>query len=321
MNIINSSGIAYLVLAHKRPGLFEKLIDWLDHPNDRFFVHVDVKTSIDPWNAVASRDSRVVLIAERRPVYWSGFNMVHATRELMRHAIDYQHPRLDRLCLLSGQCLPIKPASTLRELLLCSDEQWVRIERRLDQTNRTEFASRLRRRHFVDHPLLNPKRRDKLAFTAQRLSRRLLKRYDSFSPPKWPVGIVPYHGSQWWAMTRECAEDMLKSMSSDNPVWRFCKKVETPDEILIQTLVGNSRFADKIRHHYEHDTCRGEDRGSHYIDWSSKGCPLPKSLDLEDFGNLYHSSCLFARKFDESSKTLIQSLEERVYGSDVKMCT
>src|SRR5262245_57423807 len=97
--------IAYLILAHHQPQLLGALIERLDDGSARFFIHVDQKSDILPFrNAI--RSERAMLLDERLPIEWGGWNMVQATLNLL-HCAQQRSPST-HYQLLSGNCYPIK---------------------------------------------------------------------------------------------------------------------------------------------------------------------------------------------------------------------
>src|SRR5690554_4776848 len=98
--------VAYLILAHTDPEQLYNLTRSLDYES-RIFIHLDKKSDIRKFKEY-DYPSSVSFIEDRVKVSWAGFNMVVATLNLMKvameHSKDYSH-----LVLLSGLDYPIKP--------------------------------------------------------------------------------------------------------------------------------------------------------------------------------------------------------------------
>ena len=73
--------IAYLILAHHQPKHVGAMIEQLDDVEARFFIHVDRKSNIAPFRRAITSD-RAMLLDERLPINWGGWNMVRATLRL-----------------------------------------------------------------------------------------------------------------------------------------------------------------------------------------------------------------------------------------------
>jgi hypothetical protein len=108
--------------------------------------------------------------------------------------------------------------------------------------------------------------------------------------------IRPFAGSQWWALTRSACEYILEFARRRPDVMRFFENTHCPDEMVFQTIIGNSPFAARVR------------RNITYTDWSAGGpspgsitarhiamfqANLPMMMDDEDYGS---GMALFCRK-------------------------
>src|ERR1035437_876794 len=99
--------IAYLILAHNQPLLLKRLIDRLNQPNVRFYVHIDKKTkNIDFFKTTLSGYSNVTIISTRE-VNWMGYTTIDAELDMMK--VAYQSGiKFKYYVLMSGQDYPIK---------------------------------------------------------------------------------------------------------------------------------------------------------------------------------------------------------------------
>ncbi len=316
------SSVAYLILAHGEPGHLSRLIAALDVPGVDFYVHVDGKTDIAPFAPLFGRP-RVTLLREREKIFWGGFSLVRATLLLLRAAAGHGYARYS---LLSGCDFPIRSATTVRDTLLGSSAEFLRVERRLDERPRNGHAFYVERYHLNDWELFNP---------------RVARRYRARRGPVWlsnparpaaPVsargavaatsslvprrsyvnGMTPYQGSQWWSLSAGCIDYVFDFLSRTPEYLRFHRFVGIPDEIFFHSIVKASPFAEKITHDFEVAPLDHNESGAHYIDWRTKGVPLPKTLDESDLPSLLRSQALFARKFDSArSSRLLALIEER----------
>lgn len=309
------SQTAILILAH-RPAALACLLRLLDHRalanRFRLFIHIDAKT--DYLAAGLRLPPQVTLITPRLPVYWGGWSMMRATLALIEAARGHQ-----RMILISGDALPVRPLSEIDRLMSDMDTEYIELlEVQDDPTlvgadpqraiERYGWVQPWRRYNHVfwDHPLLNPMHAgaaaarygvapasmDWIRGEAEHLVREILAEI----PPRAPIFERFYYGSQWWALTGATIEAMLPALR-DPDIQRYFKHMQVPDEHMIQTILGNAKhlltgvkrlgtpmFADHPRRAGGIDT-----------------------LDLSGF-RAAAASALFARKFDPAVTSDIAAL-------------
>jgi hypothetical protein len=209
--------------------------------------------------------------------------------------------RIQRFCLLSGADFPIKPnPCIIREF--DSDTEFLRIDRKLDPNQTAPYHRNVAFHWFVG----------RIDERVRPLSGKLKRKpYD---------GLTLYHGSQWWAVTRNCADYILNFLSSNPDYFTYFETVFCADEIFFHSIIKSSAFADRITHDFEAtaDTeafMLSNEHGCHYIDWTTHSGTQPKVLGMDDFDRLRQSNCLFARKFDEQHSRELTDQVERLLGS------
>ena len=111
-----------------------------------------------------------------------------------------------------------------------------------------------------------------------------------------------YMGSQWFSIT-----DAFAQYAVSKRAWvetHFSKTI-CPDEVVFQTLLGNSPFMKNV---YSRDDAKGPATAMRLIDWK-RGDPYV--FRLGDFDELMASPCMFARKFEmrEDSAVIGKVLE------------
>jgi Core-2/I-Branching enzyme len=72
-----------------------------------------------------------------------------------------------------------------------------------------------------------------------------------------------YAGSTWWALTNDACAYIQNFIARNRRIMNFFAKTTLSDEMVFQTILGNSRFKDKVR------------RNLTYIDWSLGAGPPP----------------------------------------------
>lgn len=281
--------IAYLIQAHTAPAQLRRLVDLLSHPDAGIFVHVDAKADITRFDSL--RGLRVHLCDgdDRVAVHWGDYSQLEASFSLMRAALAAPQ-RYDRLVLLSGMDLPLQSAPALQAFFAAhADREFINLvpipsakankteDRLTDRWFRPSLIGKIQRR-LVRHGLLSAKRDYRPAFAELR----------------------PFGGSQWWALTRACCETILAEVAARPALVRYVQGTACADETLIQTLVGNSRYA------------RQAVRALTFTRWRP-GSASPDVLGPDDVDALlahpWHADqgpygdgpILFARKFDDTT--------------------
>jgi Core-2/I-Branching enzyme len=296
--------VAYLILAHNTPNHLSRLVRALDSPNADFFIHVDRKSDISPFRDRFSQ-SNVRFAEDRVAVYWGEFSIVQASVSLIREALNHL-PAPHYLVLLSASDYPLRSSQYIEAFFLENQRrQFInmvqmpcepvgKLLERLEQywlqtPNDAQFVGRVvaRLNHLINNQL------------------KLIKRdYEKvFS------GLVPYAGSQWWALTKDACRHVLEFIDSRSDVVKFFRNVAFPDESFFHTIIGNSKFATQVR------------RNLTFHDWSRSSGPKPAIIDMDHLNAFMKTPCLitedpygrgellFARKFPDDSSHLTDFID------------
>lgn len=201
---------------------------WAEH-GCPVVIHVDARTPQDQVDTLqtALQDLPDIRFSPRSPCEWGSFGIVQATLDASAQMLA-QFPRVSRILLASGSCLPIRPVGALQahlgqhpdtdfiESVTTADVGWTiggLNEERF--TLRFPFSWKRQRRLFDGYVTLQ---------RALRFRRRL------------PAGLVPHLGSQWWCLTRPTLQAILSH--PDRPrLDRYFRRVWIPDESYFQSLV------------------------------------------------------------------------------------
>jgi hypothetical protein len=225
--------IAYLVLAHTDPAQLRRLMKRLESDDAAFYVHVDGKADIAAFKRATEDINPVYFCEPRSKVTWAAFSVVEATLRLLEAALAREVGTCSRFVLLSGA-----------DYAIASNEE---VSRFFARQPKREFVRgfaireggkpqlwRIRGLHFRElaprHSWLRP------PFFAIERSLRLF-------PRRLPSDIVFVCGSQWWALTRDCAQFCLDFARTNPDLVRFFKSTFAPDEIFFHTIVHNSPYA------------------------------------------------------------------------------
>jgi hypothetical protein len=303
--------LAYLILAHSQPRHVARLVRVLQDDEASFFVHVDRKVDVGPFERIFANESNVLVLARRQAVFWGGFSQVRAVLALVAAARGAGVP-FTHYCLLSDFDFPIKSKAHIKGAL-ASDSEFISIEQPLEAAGR-RLRRNMFKRHFYDLHLLNPREgRTRWSRGLRQGLVRLNNAVNLCLPDRvFPLALAPCRGSQWWCLSGPCMEHILRFLEENPDYAHFFRLTRASDEIFFHTIVNASPFKSRAVRHFEWHSSKPNDRGSHYIDWTGGGAS-PKVLDEGDLDPLLQSSCLFARKFSESrSRRLLSELEKHV---------
>jgi Core-2/I-Branching enzyme len=259
--------IAYFIMAHHKPRQLRWLMEAIYNPHDMFLLHVDLKSRLGikadragVWEmAKRLADGRPnVRVLHSRLTNWGGWSL----SKLQLDAIDTalaMSPDWTHFINLSGQCYPLKPAEEIRRFLDTTGDR-VAVELRHFSTLPDDDW------HLKWHPMIE-------------LPHKAIK----FKGPRRPPADfeLVYKGSQWSILPRSFCEWRQRSPVAESIV-RYLRNLLLSDELIIQTLVRNGPWKDRVAGHYGRE-----------IVW-----PGPKVMTTEDWDRLDSSPALFARKFD-----------------------
>jgi hypothetical protein len=283
--------LAYLILAHNNFEQLTLLINQLTHPDVSFFIHIDSKVDDSVvQNLVESISNENTHFLEYRvKINWGGFSIFKAIHDLITKAIG--HNKYDYLSLISGQDFPIKSNKKIIDDLSYNLGKEFISYHPLPYKNWAGNGGLDRINYFWLIDDLGWQNAHVFA-TNQFLGK---------ATRQFPRGLAPYGGSMWFTITTECATYITHYLSNNPDVLVYFRYVMIPDELIIPTLVLNSKFKDKVIN----DNLR-------YADWST-GAPHPKTLTVSDLPNLIASSAHIARKFDDTiDKKIISKVIENL---------
>ncbi|GAX40936.1 putative glycosyl transferase [Tolypothrix sp. NIES-4075] len=282
--------IAYIILAHKYPEQLVRLIRSIADDSTSFFIHFDKRSSDEMYNDLVKQLSSMsnVHLLKRFSCFWGNFNIVAATiegiRQLVHSNIDF-----DYAILLSGQDYLIKPINQIKEFLekhrgkefietfsLASQNKWT------NQDGCYQALNRIQHWHF--------------SFRSKHLYIPIKRRF--------PKGLEPYGGSQWWCLSRDCIQYINDFVVNNSGFVNYFKYVFIPDETFFNTIVSNSPFKNYI----VSDDLK-------YADWENPNPTPPAIICKNDFHKLANSPKLFARKFDMNRDVeILDLIDQKILG-------
>ncbi|MFI5088757.1 MAG: beta-1,6-N-acetylglucosaminyltransferase [Terriglobales bacterium] len=254
--------IAYFITLHHKLNQFRWLWQAIYSRDDVYCIHVDAKAPqsfhAEVREYIGNRPN--VIYLPSRSIAWSGWSMVSAELGAMNLMLGFSN-NWRYWINLSGQDYPIKPMAVIRQSLMQSGLNFIRVWS-FDRVAREEPNDpHLRRQAFIE-------------FRGKIRNLRV--------PVPLPTELR-YKGSTWHMLTREFVA-CVQTAAIANIAARRIRFLFCPDEIFFQAVIMNSPFRD----------ARADDCGR-FVLW-----PGPKILREENAEELTASpDCLFARKFDE----------------------
>lgn len=326
--------LCYIILFHKNPGQLFRLVDRLSYKNDPLIViHVckNVSDEINQEIKAYYTGNSNVLFSKREYGNWGEFGLVKGALNSFRQALEKQ-PDLDYITLMSGAHYPIKSNQFIDKFLnehkgkefmyhfplfpdesskyfqnhpWGSDRQTGRYEYRFIKIGKKRFMAPDKR--YEDKSLFHLLEiyRNQVRATIktgnwkeETITWLLSVLYRS--KRKFPPGLVPYGGSDWFTISAEFTKYLLSIQPSD-PFYRLMATSLLPVEIFYHTLLMNSPFKEHaVNNNLTH------------IDWSDQGYH-PSTLTISDFESLKNSDKLFARKFDpETDEAVLDRIDQEL---------
>lgn len=274
--------IAHLILAHKNPKQVAALIEALQHPAFHFYVHVDRKTDITPFQLLLT-GSNVYLLEKRAKIYWGEWGTIQATlngfEAILPNGYDY-------INVISGQDFPIKSADLIyqyfcerrgTEFITCDPikgGKWGNV------------ASRIEDYHFINWRIPGK-------YSLGKLATKL------FPKRKFPLKYEIVGRANWFALTTEAVTYALNFLQANPKVSSYFKYCWGADEFIFSTILYNSPLKNNIQQNLI------------YVDWSGADIGHSRLLGAQDLVNLELSEKLFARKFDlENNPPMLDMLKK-----------
>lgn len=279
--------LAFVILAHKHPEQILRLVKSLNSEENHFFIHIDKRAEsvfVETQKLFVSIPN-VFLVDQRYACRWGQFSIVNATLSCLRQLCSTQKS-YDYVFLISGQDYPIKPLSEVKRFL---EKNWSQ--------------------QFIEaFPMAEPNKWTEAGGPYQAMTRvsnwHFFLRSRHFLlplPRKIPNSLVPYGGSQWWALTGDCVQWVVNYLNTNPGVVNYFKYTFIPDESFFQTLVCNSPFKEAVAN-----------RNLTYIDWENPNPTPPRVMTVEDIVALRNSNLLMARKFEPGRSDKVMDLLDQL---------
>lgn len=293
--------IGYLILAHTDPHHLNRLTNTLEYNCD-FYIHIDEKSDIDEFKRIVLT-ANTFFIKDRVNISWGGISMVNATLNLVREALASGN-KYSHLVLLSGSCYPIKSPEYINTFFNQQPErEFIRF---IDMRESPQHYMKQIKLKWFKEPIFSS------AFKPLQLLDKVIRKAVNFMQLKnsWDDNtVVPYFGSQWWALTPSCCEYILEYINKNIDYYSINKFTFSPDEHFFHTLVGNSAYkknSDGLQ--------TFEGRGTYKLaNFHIIHPSLSKWYDLTDWDEIIFSNKLFVRKVNSfKSKELLDKIDKEL---------
>lgn len=290
---------AYGIVAFNNWPLLEKLITLLDDTRNDIYIHIDKNVKLDNIEhfRTFAKFSNVFFL-ERLDGSWGTPGLSDIQLEFYKTAAKeytYQYYHL-----LSGVCLPLKTQDEIHDFFnKHAGREFVHF------VSRPPVEEYIYKRYSLYHFFLRYVRGngfirkallgvigEKISVTIQNLL-RIDRQTD--------IKAVLSYGSNWSSVTHELA---LYALAHYEEIKKRTRYTFAPDECVLQTLVYQSDFKNKLYHIDYNDDYHANQR---YIDWKRGN---PYIWTIGDYNELMNSGYLFARKFDLSTDS---EIVDRIY--------
>lgn len=224
-----SARLGFIMLVHTALDRAAQVARFVAQAGSPVVIHVDARVPAAQHVRLtaALADLPDVRFCRRHKGEWGTWSLVAAMQTAARQLLD-DFPQVQNVYAMSGACLPLRPIADL--------EAW------LDRHPDTDFIESVNvadvnwtkgglseERFSLWFPFAF--KRHKWLFDRAVDLQRLLRVSRDI-----PDGIDPHIGSQWWCLTRETLELILRDPMRPH-YDRYFKRVWIPDESYFQTLV------------------------------------------------------------------------------------
>ena len=313
--------INYLVLVHKSPKQFCRLINALNSSDSSFFIHIDKKCDENEFKKLVAECGNVHYVPDENRIdgVWGDLSLVDAALACMR--LMLASGTTGHAVLLSGQDYPLRSLEYIKDYFDAHrDCDFISIYPIPDPKKASENGG-LERLISYTFDCKNPKD-PRMKAKIQPLSFRLktlvgfvrLLRYRRdilplaaklyFKKRIYPDSLSKHFNEFWCALTKESVEKIVDAFDSNPEIREYYKYTHIPDETAFSSILLK-------------DAESGENMMPmcHYIDWDVSNGGSPKTLNELDIPKIKAEMSakpyiMFARKFDEESRILdkIESL-------------
>lgn len=306
--------IAYIISAYKDPQQLRRLIDALDQDAD-FYIHIDKRIDIEPFKKVFIARDNVFFSATRFFINWGGYAQVLFQRELLRCAIESKK-KYTRIVCLSGMDYPLWSNDKIQNEFNQNFQKEYIAGMNISACTNKGQRSKIGYYHFFrDLPIENALIKKYLKGVSMYLMKLIpirKKLQVKFSGKMVDV----YMGSDYWALTYECAKYVYEKMIKEAELMNYFKHSFVPSEMCVQTIVFNSEYRDNaILFASKEYNGLFYLTPLHHIDYGK----IIKIFDESDYDRLVSHNKMFFRKAETGISERLLQLINSYRGSQIRI--
>ena len=294
--------VNYIILAHRQPQQLCRLVQALSTANSRFYIHIDSKVDLAPFEAALAGHPAVEFLRHpnRCAAAWGDVTIVQAVINAMRQAL--QEGRQGHVVLLSGQDYPLRHKNEIEDFFASHQHVDFMTCFPLPFKGWSENGGMERITHYkinrstqkYDY-MLFPSVYE-LSFNWKKCIQQLRafplnKRFYILSlilkKRKFPNYAQLMGGAQWWALTTVTCQRILQFLQQHPGYLKYQQHSLIPDEFFFQSILHSLPPVLPIKQMLT------------YVNWERVEEELPVTFATADFKELrQQTNFLFARKFD-----------------------
>lgn len=272
---------AILILAHKNA---EQVFQLAKKMSIRFevFIHFDKKMTLTDLQKNKFNKYNIKIYSIYN-VKWGSFSIVKATFFLIKEAL--KNADITYLHLISGQDWPVLSIDKIYEKFERNDKIYLDYEPALYKKKSGEPII-LWAKYYYNYDKINRRSFFGKIYHRFLLIVETLLRVDKFKRYKIDEAQI-YTGQEWFDMPRDAAQYLILEYESNNSLRKLFSTSFCSDEMLIPTILCNSKFISRIDRNIQR-----------YIIFTKRHGSLPSILDMSDFTNIQTGNYLWARKIE-----------------------
>lgn len=254
---------------------------------DFLAIHIDRNAGTAFFDAIREgvAQNPSVVLAKRVKCGWGEWSLVEASLNMIDAAFD-AFPEASHFFLMSGDCMPVKPAHVIHEHLDAADTDMIE---HADFYKDDWIKTGMKEDRLIYRHWFNERGQRQLFYGSLAVQRKLgLTR-------EIPEGIRMRIGSQWWVLRRATIEKIRSFLAERRDVIRFFKTTWIPDETFFQTLVMHLVPRDQVI-----------SQPPTLLMFSDYGMPV--TFHGDHFDMLRAQDALFARKISDHGDALREKL-------------
>ena len=218
------------------PSGVDTLARYFSKINADVYLHIDAKVSSDYYQEALKNNANIMLLPDRFPIWWGGFNTVRAIVAALKCIRNIRH--YDRYLLLTEDTVPLLSPEALANHLQ-QDFEFIDsypVPLQPDHLVRQRYAGWYLFDSIATNPRHYPPEQrvfdDELLASTDRLNQLRKK-------GKRPLPNLR-GGSTWWGLSNEAISSILELYENSEWLRASFEYAAIPEEMIFQTLLGMS---------------------------------------------------------------------------------